>query len=191
MGGSPCFIETAAIPVAPTEGGGGVNIITGQLGSVMKESVNIAYTFARQFVAERQPQNDFFKRHQLHLHVPEGAVEKDGPSAGVAMACSLVSVATGRPLRAHVAMTGELSLTGKVLPIGGVKEKTLAARRSGAVTVILPYANKRDFDDLPDYVKTCVQAHFVKDYEEVFRIAFDDTTTSSSGSSNGSGGGAR
>ena len=200
LGGSPCFIETAAIPVAPTEGGGGVNVITGQLGSVMKESVNIAYTFARQFVAERQPQHDFFKRHQLHLHVPEGAVEKDrpslplplaslltalaplfegavekdGPSAGVAMACSLISVATARPLRAHVAMTGELSLTGKVLPIGGVKEKTLAARRSGATTVILPFANKRDFDDLPTYVKDSVQAHFVKDFEEVFRVAFDE-----------------
>ena len=149
-----------------------MNVITGQLGSVMKESVNIAYTYARQFVAVRDPTNTFFKGHQLHLHVPEGAVEKDGPSAGIAMTCSLISIATNRPLTPRVAMTGELSLTGKVLPIGGVKEKTLAARRSGADTVILPFANKRDFDDLPQYVKDCVKVHFVKEYSEVFDIVF-------------------
>lgn len=172
LGGSPVFIETAAIPVAASEGGGGVNVITGQLGSVMKESVNIAYTFARQFVALRNPDNNFFKGHQLHLHVPEGAVEKDGPSAGIAMTCSLISIAINRLLKPRVAMTGELSLTGKVLPIGGVKEKTLAARRSGADTVILPAANKRDYDELPQYVKDCVKVHFVGDYKEVYDIVF-------------------
>ena len=173
MGGSPVFIEAAAIKTAASEAGGGVNVITGQLGSVMKESVNIAYTFARQFIAQRQEDNAFFKCHQLHVHVPEGAVEKDGPSAGVAMATALISLATARPLRPRLAMTGELSLTGKVLPVGGIKEKTLAARRSGADTVVLPLQNKRDYDDLPAYVKDNMTVHFVSDYQQVYDVAFE------------------
>ena len=172
LGGSPIFIETAAIPTSLSESGGGVNVITGQLGSVMKESVNIAYTYARKFVAEKDMVNTFFKSHQLHLHVPEGAVEKDGPSAGVAMATSLISIATNKPVKPRVAMTGELSLTGKVLPVGGIKEKTLAARRSGAEIVILPKANKKDFDELPAHVKDNVQVFFVTDYQEVSKIVF-------------------
>eukprot|EP00596_Hydrurales_sp_CCMP1899_P000283 CAMPEP_0119035724 /NCGR_PEP_ID=MMETSP1177-20130426/2932_1 /TAXON_ID=2985 /ORGANISM="Ochromonas sp, Strain CCMP1899" /LENGTH=950 /DNA_ID=CAMNT_0006994419 /DNA_START=142 /DNA_END=2994 /DNA_ORIENTATION=- len=172
LGGCPVFIETAAIPIAPSEGGGGVNIITGQLGSVMKESVNIAYTYARQFTSKKTPENVFFKGHQLHLHVPEGAVEKDGPSAGVAMTTSLISIALDRPLRPRLAMTGELSLTGKVLPVGGIKEKVLAARRSGADTVILPTGCKADFEELPQYVKDSVTIHFVSDYHQVFDLAF-------------------
>lgn len=172
LGGSPVFIETAALPVAPTENGGGVNIITGQLGNVMKESVSIAYTYARQLVSKKFPGNTFFKSHQLHLHVPEGAVEKDGPSAGIAMASSLISIATGTPLRPRLAMTGELSLTGKVLPVGGIKEKVLAARRSGANTVILPSQCKRDYDDLPEYIKDNLTVHFCTDYEQVFQHAF-------------------
>jgi len=172
LGGTPIFIETAAIPTTMSEAGGGVNVITGQLGSVMKESVNIAYTFARKFVTENHKDNTFFKSHQLHLHVPEGAVEKDGPSAGVAMATSLISIATNKSVKPRVAMTGELSLTGKVLPVGGIKEKTLAARRSGAEIVILPQANKRDFDELPAHVKDNVQVFFVGDYHEVYKILF-------------------
>ena len=172
LGGSPVFIETAAIPVAISESGGNVNIITGQLGNVMKESVNIAYTYSRKFISTLDSNNAFFKSHQLHLHVPEGAVEKDGPSAGVAMATSLISISTNTAVKPRLAMTGELSLTGKVLPVGGIKEKVLAARRSGADTVILPSANKRDFDELPDYVKSCVTVHFVSDYQQVYNIAF-------------------
>ena len=156
IGGSPIFIETAAIPTAISETGGGVNVITGQLGSVMKESANIAYTFARRFVNHISPENLFFKSHQLHLHVPEGAVEKDGPSAGVAMACSFISLSTNKALIPHLAMTGELSLTGLVLPVGGIKEKILAGRRAGATTIILPYANRRDFDELPSYVSSFI-----------------------------------
>lgn len=104
-------------------------------------------------IVDRYPDNTFFKSHQTHLHVPEGAVEKDGPSAGIAMTSSLVSLSTNQPLRPRLAMTGEISLTGKVLPVGGIKEKVLAARRAGADTVILPYANRRDFDELPKYVR--------------------------------------
>ena len=178
MGGSPIFIETAAIPVKLTESGGGVNMITGQLGSVMKESVNIAYTHARKFVTLQDPENLFFKTHQLHLHVPEGAIEKDGPSAGVAMTTSLISLALNQPLRHRLAMTGELSLTGKVLPVGGIKEKILAARRAGADTVIIPASNKRDFEELPSYVKDCVNIHFVSDYQEVYKVAIPSLSNS-------------
>ena len=154
MGGSPIFIETVGVPASFSERDSGVHMVTGQLGSVMKESTNIAYTFARKFILERDRENKYFHTHQIHLHVPEGAISKDGPSAGVAMACSFVSAALNKPLKPRLAMTGELSLTGKVLPVGGIKEKTLAAKRSGATTLILPAANKRDFDELPDYVST-------------------------------------
>jgi ATP-dependent Lon protease len=121
----------------------------------------------------RYPENTFFKSHQTHLHVPEGAVEKDGPSAGIAMTSSLLSLSLHRSLRPRLAMTGEISLTGRVLPVGGIKEKVLAARRAGADTVILPFANRRDFDELPPYVKESVGIHFVQDYSEVFKIAFE------------------
>eukprot|EP01039_Chlorochromonas_danica_P010711 gene10711-11889_t len=179
LGGSPIFIETVALPVEGHGSGGGgggvggIRMVTGQLGDVMKESVSIAYTFVRKFLRESvDPMNTFFHSHTLHLHVPEGAVSKDGPSAGIAMASSLLSIATHRSLRPRLAMTGELSLTGKVLPVGGIKEKVLAAKRSGAKTIILPAGNKRDYDELPQYVKDDVDIHFVREYAEVYAIAF-------------------
>lgn len=175
LGGSALFIETVSTPTSYSERDSGIHMVTGQLGSVMKESASIAYTYAKKFVAEASPDNKFFHSHQLHLHVPEGAISKDGPSAGVAMATSFIrylslfslshtlslillsySVALNKPLNPKVAMTGEISLTGKVLPVGGIKEKTLAAKRSGARTIILPAANKRDFDELPDYVSLSI-----------------------------------
>jgi ATP-dependent Lon protease len=156
LGGSPIFIETAATKCAYSERDGGVHMVTGQLGSVMRESVNIAYTYAKKFVTESNADNQFFQTHQVHLHVPEGAISKDGPSAGVAMTTSFVSISTQRPVRSKTAMTGEISLTGKVLPVGGIKEKTLAAKRSGAKTILLPYANKRDYDELPQYVRDII-----------------------------------
>ncbi len=150
----------------------GVNIITGQLGNVMKESVSIASTFTRRFLSKNQPNNVYFNTHTTHLHVPEGAVEKDGPSAGVAMTCSLISLATSTGVQPGVAMTGELSLTGKVLPVGGIKEKVLAARRAGAHTVILPVGNRPDFEELPEYVKECVSVTFAQTFEDAFNVAF-------------------
>lgn len=176
LGGSPIFIETAATSCAHSERDTGVHMVTGQLGSVMRESVNIAYTYARKFVRQLDNENNFFNNHQVHLHVPEGAISKDGPSAGVAMTTSFLSIALNQPVRPRVAMTGEISLTGKVLPVGGIKEKTLAAKRSGAKTVLLPYANKRDFDELPDYVKADVEVHFIKEYSEAFKILFPQST---------------
>ncbi|KAJ1443506.1 putative lon protease [Ochromonadaceae sp. CCMP2298] len=174
LGGCPIFIETAAIPVAYTETPSGVRVVTGQLGDVMKESVSIAFTYARQHLSRVDSENKFFNLHQLHLHVPEGAVSKDGPSAGVAMTTSLLSIALGRPVNPKVAMTGEISLTGKVLPVGGIKEKVLAARRAGATVVILPQANKRDYDELPEYIRENITAHFASHYSEVFPVAFSD-----------------
>lgn len=191
LGGTPIYIETTALPVSLSDGATNVNIVTGQLGSVMKESVNIAYTFARQLLAKFYPVveeqkevqdnngkddgsiSTFFKRNQIHLHVPEGAIEKDGPSAGVAMTSALLSLAMNKPIRPRTAMTGELSLTGKVLPVGGIKEKTLAARRAGADTVLLPFSNKRDYDELPDYVKDSMTVHFCSDYHQVYQICFE------------------
>lgn len=180
LGGSPIFIETAATSCAFSERDSGVHMVTGQLGSVMRESVNIAYTYARKFTKESDAENKFFNNNQVHLHVPEGAISKDGPSAGVAMTTSFVSLALNQPVLPRVAMTGEISLTGKVLPVGGIKEKTLAAKRSGAKTVLLPWANKRDYDELPDYVKEDVTVHFIKDYAEAFRILFPNVQSASS-----------
>ena len=167
LGGGPCYIEsvgiplsygsgsnsgsgsdsdsdTTKVPISSSAGSNGISIVTGQLGSVMKESVQIASTFTRRFLHQHLPQNNFFASNIIHLHVPEGVVEKDGPSAGVAMTCSLLSLASGVPVAVGVAMTGELSLTGKVLPVGGIKEKTL-----GKCSVV--YRNNDDIDNDDTY----------------------------------------
>lgn len=106
------------------------------------------------------------------MHVPEGATPKDGPSAGITMVTAMLSLALDRPVRSDLAMTGEVSLTGKVLPVGGIKEKTMAARRAGVSCLIFPAANKRDFEEIPDYLKENLEVHFVDEYEKVFQIAF-------------------
>ena len=116
---------------------------------------------------------DYFDSHFIHLHVPAGATPKDGPSAGVTMTTALLSMIKKQSVRKKLGMTGELSLTGTVLPIGGVKEKTIAARRAGLDTLIFPHDNKKDYDDLPDYLRAGIEVHFVKDYTEVFKIAFN------------------
>ncbi|CAB1332276.1 unnamed protein product [Coregonus sp. 'balchen'] len=125
--------------------------ITGQLGDVMKESAKIASTFARAFLVKQQPDNDIFSGSHLHLHVPEGATPKDGPSAGCTIVTALLSLATNTPVRENLAMTGEVSLTGKILPVGGIKEKTIAVKRAGVTCMILPAENK-DFSDLPEFI---------------------------------------
>ena len=114
----------------------------------------------------------FFEKSQVHVHIPEGATPKDGPSAGVTMVTSLLSLLINSPVLANLGMTGELTLTGKVLPIGGVKEKLIAARRSGLKVVILPEDNRRDYEELPDHIKKGLTIHFVSHYDEVFKIAF-------------------
>ncbi|VDD85808.1 unnamed protein product, partial [Enterobius vermicularis] len=145
---------------------------TGHLGEVMKESIQTAYTVAKNVISKKFPENDFLERAHIHVHVPEGATPKDGPSAGCTITSSLLSLALDKPARQNIAMTGEISLTGRILPVGGIKEKIIAAKRAGVNCVILPKENQRDFDDLPDFVKQDVEIHFVSDYDEIFKIVF-------------------
>ena len=145
---------------------------TGQLGKVMVESSEIAYSYVMAHIADYGVEPEFFDQHFIHLHVPAGATPKDGPSAGITMATALVSMITGKTVKKKLAMTGELTLTGRVLPIGGVKEKTIAARRSGLKILIFPDDNHADFDDLPDYLKEGLEVHFVKTFNDVYQIVF-------------------
>jgi ATP-dependent Lon protease len=147
---------------------------TGQLGKVMVESSEIAYSYVMGHLQDYAIDEDYFESHFIHLHVPAGATPKDGPSAGVTMTTALLSMILKRPIRRKMGMTGELSLTGRVLPIGGVKEKTIASRRAGLKTLIFPQENKKDYDDLAEYLREGIDAHFVTDYTEVFKIAFDN-----------------
>ena len=166
-GGVTLHIES--LPV-PSDGPGFKQ--TGQLGKVMVESSEIAYSHVRSILREDEKAIEFFKNNFIHLHVPAGATPKDGPSAGITMACSLYSLVTGIPVKPGVAMTGELTLTGLVMPIGGVKEKVIAARRSGVAEVLLPSGNKEDFEMLPDHIKEGITAHFVSTFKDVLRICF-------------------
>ncbi|KAF8392652.1 hypothetical protein HHK36_023001 [Tetracentron sinense] len=169
MGGSTLYIETTQVE----EGDGkGALHITGQLGDVMKESAQIAHTVARAIMKKKNPDNPFFANSKLHLHVPAGATPKDGPSAGCTMITSMLSLAMKKPVKMDLAMTGEVTLTGRILPIGGVKEKTIAARRSDVKIIIFPSANKRDFDELAANVKEGLEIHFVDDYGQILDLAF-------------------
>uniref|UniRef100_H2YQ97 Lon protease homolog, mitochondrial n=1 Tax=Ciona savignyi TaxID=51511 RepID=H2YQ97_CIOSA len=179
MGGSTLYIECCERSRRNSKDGSDVSIeLTGRLGDVMKESARIASTFARGFLEKAEPHNSFFDGANLHLHVPEGATPKDGPSAGCTMVTALLSLAINQPVRPDVAMTGEISLTGKVLPVGGIKEKTLAAKRAGVNCLIFPRENAKDFNDLADYIKDGVETHFVEHYSEVFDIAFKQPDSS-------------
>lgn len=175
MGGSTLFVETCLRRPRDKDGKGdkdGSLEVTGQLGDVMKESARIAYTFARAFLMQHDPHNDVLVASHIHLHVPEGATPKDGPSAGCTIVTALLSLALGQPVRPDLAMTGEVSLTGKILPVGGIKEKTIAAKRAGVTCVVLPAENKKDFYDLAAFITEGLEVHFVEHYHEVFRIAF-------------------
>lgn len=184
LGGSPIFIEAVGVPTyfggssEQKNHRGSVHMVTGHLGTVMKESIDIAYSYVNQMMAKSYPNNDYLGNHRVHVHCPEGAIEKDGPSAGIAMATALISLALDRPPIPHLAMTGEISLTGKVLPVGGIKEKILAAKRSGATTIILPYDCTKDHAELPDYVKEDLTFIFAREYSEVFEVAFPSSTSS-------------
>jgi ATP-dependent Lon protease len=170
-GGDVLFVEASL--AEPTSGAAGVTL-TGQLGDVMKESAQIALSYLRSHGAELElPVSDLAER-AVHIHVPAGAVPKDGPSAGVTMTTSLASLLSGRPVRPDVAMTGEVSLTGRVLPIGGVKQKLLAAHRAGITTVLLPLRNGPDLDDVPQVVRDALAVHLVSDVREVLELALEE-----------------
>ena len=147
----------------------------------MKESTDISYTVARAILSKRKASSSYFDDTDIHMHVPEGATPKDGPSAGITMTTAMLSLALNVPIRNDLAMTGEISLTGKVLPVGGIKEKTMAARRAGIKVIVFPFGNKRDFDEMPDYLKEDLEVHFAEDYSDVYDVAFgkgDADTTS-------------
>ncbi|XP_049702636.2 lon protease homolog, mitochondrial isoform X1 [Helicoverpa armigera] len=174
MGGSSLFIETALRNTATDDKSPfGSMELTGHLGDVMKESARIALTVARNYMTQYYPENKFLNTSHIHLHVPEGATPKDGPSAGATIATALTSLALRRAVRHDLAMTGEISLTGRVLPVGGIKEKIIAAKRAGVSCVILPEENRRDFDDLPSFIRDKVDIHFVSHIEDVLKVAFE------------------
>lgn len=167
LGGATLYVEAVSYPAEKTE-----MKLTGQAGDVMKESAQIAWTFVQSNVQRYAKHLPFFEKKQIHLHIPEGATPKDGPSAGVTMATSLLSLLLGVTVRDNLGMTGELTLTGRVLPIGGLKEKLIAARRSKVNILIFPNENQRDYDELPDYLKKGLEVYFVEHYDEVFQVAF-------------------
>ncbi|XP_069623971.1 lon protease homolog, mitochondrial isoform X8 [Ranitomeya imitator] len=172
MGGSTLFIETSLRRPLDKDIKDGSLEVTGQLGDVMKESAKIAYTFARAVLMKKHPANGFLVTSHIHLHVPEGATPKDGPSAGCTIVTALLSLALGCPARQNVAMTGEVSLTGKILPVGGIKEKTIAAKRAGVSCIILPSENKKDYYDLANFITEGLEVHFVEHYDEIYDIVF-------------------
>ncbi len=153
-------------------GNGGL-VLTGQLGDVMKESARIALTYVRSHASELGIDERNFEGREFHVHVPAGAIPKDGPSAGVTMVASLASLLTGRPLKSTVGMTGEVTLQGRVLPIGGLKQKVLAAHAAGLTEVILPERNAPDLDDVPSDVREHMQFHAVKSANEMLALALE------------------
>ncbi len=167
VGGDVLFVEATAMP------GSGRLTMTGQLGEVMRESAQAALSYVRANAAELVPDlpADWFATHEIHVHVPAGAIPKDGPSAGVTMVTALASLLSGRPVRADVAMTGEVTLTGQVLPIGGLKEKALAAQRNGIRTVIAPALNEQDIDEIPEHLRRTLRFVFVSTIDQVLEAA--------------------
>ncbi len=164
-GGDVLFVESTAMK------GKGRLTLTGQLGEVMKESAQAALSFARTRSRLYGIKEDYFAAHDIHVHVPEGAIPKDGPSAGITMATSMLSVFTNRPVRRGVAMTGEITLRGNVLPIGGLKEKLLAARRAGVTNLVIPSLNKKELDEIPAALKRGLEVHLVTEFDEVLKLA--------------------
>ncbi len=166
-GGDVLFVEAAAMA------GSGELVLTGQLGDVMKESARIALTYVRSHAAELGIDECEFRRRQFHVHVPAGAIPKDGPSAGVTMVTALASLLSGRPVKHNVGMTGEVTLQGRVLPIGGVKQKVLAAHAAGLIDVILPERNRGDLDEVPADVRQAMRFHLASDVGDVLRLALE------------------
>ena len=169
MGGATLAIESSQIHTLNR----GFKL-TGRLGDVMRESAEIAYSYVIGHLKDYGCDPDFFDMSMVHLHVPEGATPKDGPSAGITMATALVSLARKERIKRPLAMTGELTLTGQVLPVGGIREKVIAARRSKVMELILPHANRKDFEELPDYLRDGINVHFARNYREVFEYVFHE-----------------
>ncbi len=170
VGGDVLFVETTAFPTGPDAEPG--LTLTGQLGDVMKESAQIALNYVRSHATQLGLDDDAL-RQRFHVHVPAGAVPKDGPSAGITMTTALVSLLTGRSVKSSVAMTGEINLQGQVMPIGGVKQKVLAAHRMGITEVVLPKRNGPDLEDVPENVRNEMTIHLAATYDEVAQVAFD------------------
>lgn len=166
VGGDILFIEVANMP------GTGKIILTGQLGDVMKESAKAAHTYVRSHSKELGIKDNAVTKTDIHIHVPEGAVPKDGPSAGLAMTTALISSFVKKPVPKWLAMTGEVTLRGRALEIGGVKEKVVAAHRAGIKEVILPIDNKKNLVDIPENVKKDLKFHFAKNMNDVVKIVF-------------------
>jgi ATP-dependent Lon protease len=166
-GGDVLFVEATAMPGKP-----GLTL-TGQLGDVMKESAQIALSYVRGHAEELQIDRAQFEEKSFHVHVPAGAIPKDGPSAGVTMVTALTSLLSGRPVRHTVGMTGEVTLQGRVLPIGGVKQKVLAAHAAGLTDVILPERNRGDMDEVPQEVRDAMNFHFAMTIDEVLAVALE------------------
>jgi len=172
VGGELLSIESAVMP------GKGNAIITGQLGDVMQESVQAALSVVRNRADSLGIKQEIFEKNDIHIHVPEGAIPKDGPSAGIAMCTTLVSVLTKNPVHANVAMTGEITLRGEVLPIGGLKEKLLAARRGGIAHVIIPEENRKDLKEIPNNIKDRLEIHPVRWIDDVLKLALSNEVSS-------------
>ncbi|MDC7247615.1 MAG: magnesium chelatase domain-containing protein, partial [Sphaerochaetaceae bacterium] len=166
MGGDTLIIEAVGYP------GKGELKLTGKLGEVMQESANIAFTHLKSIAAKHDLDPEWFNTHAVHLHVPEGATPKDGPSAGITMATTFFSLISDKVINDHLAMTGEMDLIGKVMPIGGLKEKVLAARRNNIKTIIIPKHNQRDLDELDDEITQGITFYPVSTFDEVLEHAF-------------------
>ena len=165
VGGDTLQIEVNVMP------GKGVLQMTGQMGDVMKESAQIALTYVRSVASDYGVKENYFEKHDIHLHIPEGAVPKDGPSAGITMATAIFSAVTGKPVRCDLAMTGEITLRGNVLPIGGLKEKILAARMAGIKEVLVPFENKKDVEEIPEEIRDGITITYVKTMKDVIKKA--------------------
>jgi ATP-dependent Lon protease len=168
-GGATLYIEAIKVAAERTD-----MHLTGQAGDVMKESSQIAWSYLHSAIYKYAPGYTFFEKSQVHIHIPEGATPKDGPSAGITMVTSLLSLLLDTPILDNLGMTGEITLTGRILGVGGLREKLIAARRSGLVVLIFPKDNQRDYDELPDYLKGGLEIHFVDHYDDVLRIAFPE-----------------
>ena len=169
IGGDVLFVEAASMP-----GREGL-VLTGQLGDVMKESARIALTYLKSHASALGIDGQRFENREFHIHVPAGAIPKDGPSAGVTIVSALASLLTGRPVKSTVGMTGEITLQGRVLPIGGLKQKVMAAQAAGLTEVILPERNQPDLDDLPPDVRQSMHFYPVRSIDEVLALSLQPT----------------